>query len=138
MAERLYAIAGEFAGLTGSERVFDLYCGIGTIGLSLAGQAAEVWGLEGVPEAVADAEHNAAANEIYNARFVAADARLGIAPLLDEAGRPDVVDRRPAALGPVEEDRPPAARMRGAADRLRLLQPDHAGAECGSDRRGGL
>ena len=99
MAERLYAIAGEFAGLTGSERVFDLYCGIGTIGLSLAGQAAEVWGLEGVPEAVADAEHNAAANEIANARFVAADARLGIAPLLDEAGRPDVVIVDPPRSG---------------------------------------
>ena len=45
MAERLYGIAREYAGLTGSERVFDLYCGIGTIGLSLAGRAGEVWGL---------------------------------------------------------------------------------------------
>ena len=91
-------------------------------------RAGEVWGLEGVPEAVADAEHNAAANGIANARFVAADARLGIAPLLDEAGRPDVVVVDPPRSGPVEEDRPPAARVRGAADRLRLLQPDHAGA----------
>ena len=47
MAERLYAIAAEFAGLSGRERVFDLFCGIGTIGLSLAGRAGEVWGLEG-------------------------------------------------------------------------------------------
>ena len=54
---------GRAAGLGGRERVFDLYCGIGTIGLSLAGEAAEVWGLEAVPEAVADAEHNAAATE---------------------------------------------------------------------------
>ena len=61
MAERLYGIAGELAGLSGRERVFDLYCGIGTIGLSLAARAGEVWGLEGVPEAVADAEANAAA-----------------------------------------------------------------------------
>ena len=44
MAERLYAVAAEFAGLTGSERVFDLFCGIGTIGLTMAAQAGEVWG----------------------------------------------------------------------------------------------
>ena len=99
MAERLYAIAGEFAGLTGRERVFDLFCGIGTIGLSLADRAGEVWGLEGVPEAVADAEANAALNGIDNARFVCADARLGIAPLLEEAGRPDVAIVDPPRSG---------------------------------------
>ena len=59
MAERLYAVAAEFAGLSGSERVFDLYCGIGTIGLTMAKRAGEVWGLEIVPEAIADAERNA-------------------------------------------------------------------------------
>ena len=99
MAERLYAIAGELAGLSGSERLFDLYCGIGTIGLSLAARAGEVWGLEGVPEAVADAEANAALNEIENATFVCADARLGIAPLLERAGRPDVVVVDPPRSG---------------------------------------
>ena len=55
MAERLYAVAAEYAGLTGGERVFDLYCGIGTIGLTMAARAGEVWGLEIVPEAIADA-----------------------------------------------------------------------------------
>jgi 23S rRNA (uracil1939-C5)-methyltransferase len=99
MAERLYAIAAEFAELSGRERVFDLFCGIGTIGLSLAGRAGEVWGLEAVPEAVADAETNAALNGIGNARFLCADARLGIAPLLDEAGRPDVVIVDPPRSG---------------------------------------
>jgi 23S rRNA (uracil1939-C5)-methyltransferase len=99
MAERLYAIAGDLAGLSGSERLFDLYCGIGTIGLSLAGRAGEVWGLEGVPEAVADAEANAALNGIANASFVCADARLGIAPLLERAGRPDVVIVDPPRSG---------------------------------------
>ena len=138
MAERLYAIAGEFAGLTGSERVFDLYCGIGTIGLSLAGQAAEVWGLEGVPEAVADAEHNAAANEISNARFVDGRRQARDRPTARRGGAPGRGDRRSAAVRAVEEDRAPVARMRGAADRLRLVQPDDAGAECGSARRGGL
>ena len=88
MAERLYAVAGEYAGLSGGERVFDLYCGIGTIGLALAGGAGEVWGLEVMPEAVADAEHNARLNGISNARFVTADARLGVRPLVERAGRP--------------------------------------------------
>ena len=99
MAERLYAIAGDFAGLAGSERLFDLYCGIGTIGLSLASRAGEVWGLEGVPEAVADAESNAALNGIENANFVAADTRLGITPLLERTGRPDVVIVDPPRSG---------------------------------------
>jgi len=62
MAERLYAIAAEYAGLSGSERVFDLYCGIGTIGLTMAKRAGEVWGLEIVAEAIADAERNAERN----------------------------------------------------------------------------
>jgi 23S rRNA (uracil1939-C5)-methyltransferase len=99
MAERLYGIARDYAALTGSERVFDLYCGIGTIGLSLAGAAGEVWGVEAVPEAVADAELNAKRNGIANARFVAADARLGVRPLLDEAGKPDVIVVDPPRAG---------------------------------------
>jgi 23S rRNA (uracil1939-C5)-methyltransferase len=99
MAERLYRIAAGFAGLTGRERVFDLFCGIGTIGLSLARSAGEVWGLESVPEAVADAEHNAERNGIANARFLGGDARLGIRPLIERAGRPDVVLVDPPRAG---------------------------------------
>jgi 23S rRNA (uracil1939-C5)-methyltransferase len=99
MAERLYAIAGDLAGLNGSERVFDLFCGIGTIGLALASRAGEVWGLESVTEAIADAEHNARENQLANARFVAADARLGIRPLIEEAGRPDIVVVDPPRAG---------------------------------------
>jgi 23S rRNA (uracil1939-C5)-methyltransferase len=99
MAERLYAVAGEYAGLRGRERVFDLYCGIGTIGLALARNAGEVWGLEVAPAAIADAEDNARRNGISNARFVAADARLGIRPLIERAGRPDVVLLDPPRAG---------------------------------------
>ncbi len=99
MAERLYGIAGEYAGLTGSERVFDLYCGIGTISLSLAAQAGEVWGIETVPEAVADAERNAKRNNVANARFEAVDARLGIRPLVEKAGKPDVLVVDPPRAG---------------------------------------
>ena len=91
MAERLYAVAAEYAGLSGGERVFDLYCGIGTIGLTMAARAGEVWGLEIVPEAIADAERNAERNGIENARFMAGSARTGVRPLVEEAGKPDVV-----------------------------------------------
>jgi 23S rRNA (uracil1939-C5)-methyltransferase len=98
-AERLYAIAREYAGLAGRERLFDLYCGIGTIGLSMAADAGEVWGIESVPEAIVDAEANAELNGIGNARFRVADARLGIRPLVEEAGRPDVVVVDPPRAG---------------------------------------
>jgi 23S rRNA (uracil1939-C5)-methyltransferase len=99
MAERLYGIAAELAGLTGTERVFDLFCGIGTLGLALAGRAGEVWGVEIVPEAIADAEENARLNGIENAQFRAGDARREIRPLLAEAGRPDLVVVDPPRAG---------------------------------------
>jgi len=99
MAERLYGVAAEFAALSGRERVFDLFCGIGTIGLSLAARAGEVWGLEIVPEAIADAERNARRNKIENAKFVAGNARTGVRPLVDEAGNPDVVVVDPPRAG---------------------------------------
>jgi 23S rRNA (uracil1939-C5)-methyltransferase len=99
MAERLYGVATEFAGLSGRERIFDLFCGIGTIGLTMAGAAGEVWGLEIVPEAIDDAERNAERNGIENAKFVAANARTGVRPLIDEAGKPDVVVVDPPRAG---------------------------------------
>jgi 23S rRNA (uracil1939-C5)-methyltransferase len=99
MAERLYAVAAEFAGLTGNERVFDLFCGIGTIGLTMARQAGEVWGLEIVPEAITDAERNARRNKIENAHFMAANARTGVRPLVEKAGKPDVVVVDPPRAG---------------------------------------
>jgi len=99
MAERLYAVAGEFAGLNGRERVFDLFSGIGTIGLTMARGAGEVWGLEIVPEAIADAERNARANGIENAHFMAANARTGVRPLVEKAGKPDVVVVDPPRAG---------------------------------------
>lgn len=99
MAEALYGVAREFAGLTGSERVFDLFCGAGTIALTMAQGAREVWGLEIVGDAVVNATHNARANGIGNAKFVEANARTGIRPLVEEAGRPDVVVVDPPRAG---------------------------------------
>ena len=67
--EKLYAKALEYAGLTGNETVWDLYCGIGTISLFLAKNARKVYGVEIVPQAIEDAKHNAEINEITNAEF---------------------------------------------------------------------
>ena len=99
MAERLYALAAEYAAPTGFERLYDLYCGIGTIGLSLAPRVAEVWGLELVEEAIADAIKNARANEIDNAHFFAGDVRLALRELVERAGRPDTLIVDPPRAG---------------------------------------
>jgi 23S rRNA (uracil1939-C5)-methyltransferase len=99
MAGRLYGVAIEYAQLTGLERVYDLYCGIGTIGLMFAPRVAEVWGLEIVEEAIADAIENARVNEVANARFFAGDVRLAMRELVAEAGRPDVLVVDPPRAG---------------------------------------
>jgi len=99
MAERLYGVAAELAQLRGTERVFDLYCGIGTIGLTLAARAREVIGVEIVEPAVADAIENARFNDVLNARFYAGDIRLAMRDLVAEAGRPDVVVVDPPRAG---------------------------------------
>ena len=67
--EKLYTTALEYAGLTGQETVWDLYCGIGTISLFLAQKAKQVYGVEIVPQAIADAKENAKRNGITNAHF---------------------------------------------------------------------
>lgn len=67
--EKLYSLALEYAGLTGKETVWDLYCGIGTISLFLAGRAKQVYGVEIVPQAIEDARENAVNNGIKNAEF---------------------------------------------------------------------
>jgi 23S rRNA (uracil1939-C5)-methyltransferase len=99
MAEQLYATAIEYAELKGWERVYDLYCGIGTIGLSLAGRAGEVWGVEVVEEAAGDAIANAQRNEIANAQFFAGDVRLAMRDLVERAGRPDLLVVDPPRAG---------------------------------------
>jgi 23S rRNA (uracil1939-C5)-methyltransferase len=99
MAEVLYGHAAEVAALRGHERVFDLYCGIGTIGLSLAARARQVVGVEIVEPAVADAIENARLNEITNASFFAGDIRLAMRDLVERAGKPDVAVIDPPRAG---------------------------------------
>jgi len=99
MAERLYSLARDYGRLGANDRVYDLYCGIGTIGLMLAPRVAELWGLEIVEQAIADAIANAKLNEITNARFYAGDVRLALRELVDTAGRPDVLVVDPPRAG---------------------------------------
>jgi 23S rRNA (uracil1939-C5)-methyltransferase len=99
MAERLYGVAAELADLRGTERLYDLYCGLGTIALVLSTRAAQVFGIELVPEAVADAITNARRNGIDNTQFFAGDVRLALPELVERAGRPDVVVVDPPRAG---------------------------------------
>ena len=98
--EVLYRRALNFAALTGTETVVDLYCGIGTISLAMAGQARRVIGVEVVPQAVADARANAARNGLADkTRFECGDASALAAQLEGEGIRPDVVVVDPPRKG---------------------------------------
>ena len=99
MAERLYELARSFAELTGEETVYDLYCGIGTIGLTLASEALTVWGVEVSEESVACALENAELNRIANAAFFAGEVGESLAELAGRAGKPDVVVVDPPRAG---------------------------------------
>jgi 23S rRNA (uracil1939-C5)-methyltransferase len=99
MAEVLYALALEYAGLTGEETVFDLYCGTGTIALSMAREALTVWGVEVSEESVACAIENAELNGITNTAFFAGEVGDSIEELHERAGKPDVVVVDPPRAG---------------------------------------
>ena len=98
-AERLYEKAREYAALKQGETLLDLYCGTGTIGLTMAGQAGEVIGVEAVEQAVLDARENAAHNGIKNARFICADAVQAAQTLKQEGVTPDVIILDPPRKG---------------------------------------
>jgi 23S rRNA (uracil1939-C5)-methyltransferase len=99
MAERLYELAREAAALTGGETLYDLYCGIGTIGLVLAGEALTVWGVEVSEESVACALENADLNGITNAAFFAGNVGQSLEELAERAGPPDVAVVDPPRAG---------------------------------------
>ena len=99
-AHNLYKIARDWAGLTGSERVYDLYTGTGTIALFVARQAQHVVGVEYVEASVADARVNADINGITNTTFVAGDMRDILTDgFFDQHGRPEVVITDPPRAG---------------------------------------
>ena len=96
MTEKLYSLALAWADLTGKERIWDLYSGIGTLTLALAGKAQEVLGIEENPFAVEDALHNAQLNGMKNTRFLAGRVEERLIELKD---RPDVVVLDPPRAG---------------------------------------
>ncbi len=98
-AERLYGAAKEFAALTGKERLLDLYCGAGTIGLSMADAAGTVLGVEVIPTAVENARANAVRNGIENAEFLCGDAGKIAQRLAKERMLPDVIVADPPRKG---------------------------------------
>jgi 23S rRNA (uracil1939-C5)-methyltransferase len=99
MCEVLYEIARGYAALTGTETVYDLYCGIGTIGLTLARDALTIWGIEQSEESIACAVENADLNGVANAAFFAGDVGRDLDELRDRAGPPDVVVVDPPRAG---------------------------------------
>ena len=98
MAEKLYEKAKEYAKPEG-KNIIDLYCGAGTIGLSMATEANNIIGVEIVPEAIKDAKFNAQNNGIYNARFICADATAAAQQLANEGITADVVIVDPPRKG---------------------------------------
>lgn len=97
--EKLYRLAARAAALSGKETLLDLYCGTGTIGLSMAQTAGCIIGVEVVEAAVRDAKKNATANRIRNARFICADAAQAAAQLAEEGTKVDVVVLDPPRKG---------------------------------------
>jgi 23S rRNA (uracil1939-C5)-methyltransferase len=117
MAETLYELARDAAGLTGGEVVYDLYCGTGTIGLTLARDAGSVWGVEISEESVACAIENAQANGVDNANFFAGNVGQSLEELHGHAGAPDVVVVDPPRAGLAGK----ALRRTGALQAPRLV-----------------
>ena len=97
-AEMLYAAARDFADAVG-KTVLDLYCGAGTIGLSMARTAKKIIGVEIVPEAIENAKQNALANDITNCEFICADAAEAARILYSRSLRPDVIMVDPPRKG---------------------------------------
>lgn len=99
-ALNLYKITRDFCGLTGKELVYDLYCGTGSISLFVARNAAKVFGIESVPQAIEDAIENAKNNQITNVEFTVGDMRFELNDkFVEKTGKPDVVITDPPRVG---------------------------------------
>jgi 23S rRNA (uracil1939-C5)-methyltransferase len=103
-AERLYQIIRRFAELKGTETIYDLYCGTGSIGIFLSRSVKKIVGIELIPEAIADAKENALLNQVDHAAFFVGDVTV----ICDDAffelnGRPDVIISDPPRAGMTEK-----------------------------------
>ena len=97
--ERLYSKALEYADLHGTEEVWDLYCGIGTISLSMAKRAGRVIGIEVVPQAIENAKANAKLNGLSNAEFYCGEAEVVLPEIYEKMSHPDVIMVDPPRKG---------------------------------------
>ena len=102
-AETLYSLGAEYAGLSGNETLVDLYCGTGTIGLTMAGRVKRLIGVEIIPQAVEDAKYNAEMNGIKNAEFICGDASGAAKRFVENGLKPDVVIVDPPRKGCSQE-----------------------------------
>ena len=97
--EALYETAKEFAGLSGCETVFDLYCGIGTISMYMSGKSKKVYGVEVVPQAIENAKENAELNEVTNAEFIVGEVEKVIPKMYETGIKADAVFVDPPRKG---------------------------------------
>ena len=104
--EKLYSTALAFAGLTGNENVWDLYCGIGTISLFLSQKAKQVYGVEIVPQAIEDAKNNAKLNGITNAQFFVGKAEEVLPQFYENAKKTEKITDDTASTGCTDMLRP--------------------------------
>ena len=125
-AERLYEIAADYAQLTGKETLLDLYCGAGTIGLSMSKKVKKLIGVEIIESAIDNAKRNAAANNVTNAEFICGDAGKIAAILYSRGERPDVIIADPARKGCTRDALEYMAKM--SPDRIVMISCNHATA----------
>jgi 23S rRNA (uracil1939-C5)-methyltransferase len=116
-AERLYQIVRDMAELNGSETIYDLYCGTGSIGIFLSDMAKKVVGIELIPEAINDAKENALLNQVYHAAFFQGDVNaICNEDFLEANGRPDLIISDPPRAG--MSDKLVAKLLEIAADKI--------------------
>ena len=134
MCEVLYGLALDYAALQPADVAWDLYCGAGAIGLLAAPHVRRVVGVEISSESIGRARDNAERNGIANAEFMLGDVAKELRTLLERAERPSVVFVDPPRAGLTPRAVRRLIELAPRADRLRLVQPDHAGAECAAAR----
>ncbi len=98
-AERLYSLVSEYANLKPNETLFDLYCGTGTIGLTMAHKVKRLIGVEIIPQAIDDANKNAVLNNVTNAEFICSDASSAANELSKRKIKPDCIVLDPPRKG---------------------------------------
>ena len=125
-AEKLYRVAMEFAQLNENDVLLDLYCGAGTIGLSMANRVKKLVGVEIIPQAIENAKRNAKANGIKNAEFICGDAGEIAETLYTRGERPSVIIADPARKGCNRETLEYMVKM--SPDRIVMISCNHATA----------